>query len=73
MDLESNYEIARTAEFIHSRNFTRVALQVTETQKEKKTKKETSYKPWKNLSCLNRPFGFQENEKESVESFVLTK
>ncbi|XP_062174033.1 uncharacterized protein LOC133879473 [Alnus glutinosa] len=27
MDLESNYEIARTAEFIHSRNFTRVALQ----------------------------------------------
>ncbi|KAF7131843.1 hypothetical protein RHSIM_Rhsim09G0010700 [Rhododendron simsii] len=27
MDLESNYEIARTASFIRSRNFTRVALQ----------------------------------------------
>lgn len=40
MDLESNYEIARTVEFIHSRNFTRVALQVTETQKEKKQNKQ---------------------------------
>lgn len=29
MDLESNYEIAPTADFIYSRNFTRVALQVT--------------------------------------------
>jgi hypothetical protein len=39
MDLESNYEIARTAEFIHSRNFARVALQVTETTHTKKKKK----------------------------------
>ena len=29
MDLEFNYEIAPTADFIYSRNFTRVALQVT--------------------------------------------
>ena len=28
MDLESNYEIAPTADFIYSRNFTRVTLQV---------------------------------------------
>ncbi|XP_038877053.1 2-(3-amino-3-carboxypropyl)histidine synthase subunit 2 isoform X1 [Benincasa hispida] len=28
MELESYYEISRTADFIHSRNFTRVALQV---------------------------------------------
>ena len=45
MDLESNYEIAPTADFIYSRNFTRVALQVTlnkPPKKKKEKKKETS-------------------------------
>ncbi len=49
MDLGANYEIYRTAEFILSRNFTRVALQVT---LEKSLVFET----------LNPLFGFRENE-----------
>ena len=39
MDLESNYEIAPTADFIYSRNFTRVALQVALNKPPKKKKK----------------------------------
>ena len=39
MDLESNYEIAPTADFIYSRNFTRVALQVAMNKPPKKKKK----------------------------------
>ena len=35
MELESNYEIALTADFIRSRNFTRVALQVRLAAKKK--------------------------------------
>ena len=43
MDLESNYEIAPTADFIYSRNFTKVTLQVTLNKPPKKKKKnETS-------------------------------
>ena len=38
MDLESNYEIAPTADFIYSRNFTRVALQVMLNKPPKKKK-----------------------------------
>ena len=43
MDLEFNYEIAPTADFIYSRNFTGVALlQVTLNKPPKKKKNETS-------------------------------
>ena len=43
MDLEFNYEIAPTADFIYSRNFTRVTLQVTLNKHPKnKQKNETS-------------------------------
>ena len=38
MDLESNYEIAPIADFIYSRNFTRVALQVMLNKPPKKKK-----------------------------------
>ena len=39
MDLQSNYEIAPTADFIYSRNFTRVALQVVLNKPPQKKKK----------------------------------
>ena len=38
MDLESNYKIAPIADFIYSRNFTRVALQVMLNKPPKKKK-----------------------------------
>ena len=43
MDLESNYEIAPTADFIYSRNFTKVALQVTLNKPPKKKKKKWNF------------------------------
>ena len=48
MDLESNYEIAPTADFIYSYNFTRVALQVTLNKPPKK-----KMKPPKTLEIIS--------------------
>ena len=43
MDLESNYKIAPIADFIYSRNFTRVALQVMLNKPPKKKKKKKNF------------------------------
>lgn len=61
MALESNYEIALTADFIRSRNFTRVALQVRLAAKKKS----------RGLDANNRKFLFFDCYGSSVLSCVF--
>ena len=52
MDLESNYEIAPTADFIYSRNFTGVALLQVTLNKPPKKKKMKLPKTLEIISCF---------------------
>ena len=75
MDLESNYEIAPTADFIYSRNFTRVALQVTLNKPPKKKEKRKKRKLPKTLEIISRffnpLFGFRESQKQNIIFFCV--